>query len=86
MQYYRASTVALTLDGYNNSAALGSDPNVPATPLPEGVDTVFLSCVNNTIGAAVPLVSGAFHRYNVSSSAGVLLLLWFGLALGWRLS
>ncbi|KZV66398.1 hypothetical protein PENSPDRAFT_744766 [Peniophora sp. CONT] len=58
IQYYRASSVALTLDGYNNTAALSNDSNAPATPLPTtGLDTVLLSCLNATIGAAVPLVA-----------------------------
>ncbi|KAI5885409.1 uncharacterized protein SCHCODRAFT_02593984 [Schizophyllum commune H4-8] len=59
VQYYRASTVALALDGYNNTAALSNDDNATATPLPEWRDTNMLSCVNNTIGAAVPLVNAA---------------------------
>ncbi|KAH0826755.1 hypothetical protein J3R83DRAFT_5165 [Lanmaoa asiatica] len=33
IQYYRASSIVLTLDGYNNSATLGSDPNATDSPL-----------------------------------------------------
>ncbi|KAL5529661.1 hypothetical protein ACEPAG_5646 [Sanghuangporus baumii] len=65
VQYYRASSFALSLDGYNNTAALPA--NAPAsnnskpvemadTSLPSGLNMTFLSCVNNTIGASVPLV------------------------------
>ncbi|KAI5827654.1 hypothetical protein K523DRAFT_246329, partial [Schizophyllum commune Tattone D] len=59
VQYYRASSVALALDGYNNTAALSNDDNATATPLPEWRDTTMLNCVNITIGAAVPLVNAA---------------------------
>ncbi|KAJ6533237.1 hypothetical protein B0H19DRAFT_1214042 [Mycena capillaripes] len=44
VQYYRASTVALTLDD---------------TPLPSGIDNQLLDCLNATIGQAIPLVDGA---------------------------
>ncbi|KAL1687289.1 hypothetical protein GGG16DRAFT_28458, partial [Schizophyllum commune] len=59
VQYYRASSVALALNGYNNTAALSNDDNATATPLPEWRDTTMLNCVNTTIGAAVPLVNAA---------------------------
>ncbi|EJD46887.1 hypothetical protein AURDEDRAFT_184133 [Auricularia subglabra TFB-10046 SS5] len=56
IQYYRASSVVLTLDGYNNTAALGDDAKLPDTPLPTGINTTFMDCLNRTIGASVPLV------------------------------
>lgn len=59
VQYYRVSSVVLTLDGYNNTAALSVTPGLPDTPLPSGVDLNLLSCLNQTIGAAVPLIDGA---------------------------
>ncbi|KAH9923466.1 uncharacterized protein BXZ73DRAFT_103900 [Epithele typhae] len=57
VQYYRASSVALALDGYNNSAAVGRDTRADAgaTPLPGWVDGGPLACVNETIGASAPL-------------------------------
>ncbi|KAG6849345.1 hypothetical protein H0H93_009265 [Arthromyces matolae] len=58
VQYYRASTVALTLDGYNNTAVF-EDQGTPDVSLPSDIDTTLLSCLNSTIGAAVPLVGGA---------------------------
>ena len=58
VQYYRASSVALTLDGYNNTGALGPE-GTPDTPLPTNIDTTLLTCLNETIGAAVPLVDGS---------------------------
>ncbi|KAJ7887030.1 hypothetical protein B0H14DRAFT_3726371, partial [Mycena olivaceomarginata] len=54
VQYYRASSVALTLDGYNNTAYFLNSTD--DTPLPESVDKEFLACLTFTIGAAVPLV------------------------------
>lgn len=57
IQYYRASTVALTLDGYNNTAVFG-DENTPDVPLPSNVDVDLMNCLNDTIGAAVVLMNG----------------------------
>ncbi|PIL30115.1 hypothetical protein GSI_07744 [Ganoderma sinense ZZ0214-1] len=60
VQYFRASSVALTLDGYNNTAALaGNDSGAAPAPLPAGVDTALLACLNATIGEAVPLFADA---------------------------
>lgn len=79
IQYYRSSSFALTMDGYNNTAALASnappavswsnnDNNDNATPslgmtdtaLPtDGTDMNFVSCVNQTIGQALPIMNGA---------------------------
>lgn len=71
--YYRASSVVLTLVGYNNSAALSSDPNATNTPIPSGIDTTLENCLNQTIGAAVPLIDGA-HSVRFESM-GLLLLI-----------
>ncbi|TFK82486.1 hypothetical protein K466DRAFT_299230 [Polyporus arcularius HHB13444] len=60
VQYYRASSVVLTLDGYNNTAALGEDANAKPVPLPTGIDTALLNCLNSTIGQSVPLFDAAF--------------------------
>jgi hypothetical protein len=60
IQYYRASSVALTLDGYNNTGDLGPEGS-PNTPLPSNIDTTLLDCLNQTIGAAVPLVDGSIR-------------------------
>jgi hypothetical protein len=61
VQYYRASSVVLTLDGYDSeSAALNdtqnSNASAPVVSLPNGTDTALLTCLNDTIGRAVPLV------------------------------
>ncbi|KAL5511199.1 hypothetical protein ACEPAH_4414 [Sanghuangporus vaninii] len=92
LQYYRASSFALSLDGYNNTAALPA--NAPAsnnskpvemadTPLPSGLNMTFLSCVNYTVGASVPLVeppkkglsSGQIATIVAASIAGLFLLI-----------
>jgi hypothetical protein len=83
IQYYRASSVSLTLDGYNNTAALGNDSSAPATPLPNGIDTVLLGCLNNTIGLGVPLVGGV-GALGVPS-LGVTALFWVVIAIFLRL-
>ena len=59
IQYYRASSTVLTLDGYNNTATLSDNGNVTDTTLPSGIDTNLLDCLNQTIGAAVPLIDAA---------------------------
>lgn len=65
VQYYRASSFALALSVYNNSATLGS--NAPAsnssappplsedTPVPPGTNRTFLACLNSTIATNLPL-------------------------------
>ncbi|KZV98189.1 hypothetical protein EXIGLDRAFT_746693 [Exidia glandulosa HHB12029] len=73
IQYYRASSVALTLEGYNNTAALLDDPaasKVAPTPLPSGIDQTFLQCLNATIGASVPLVDPNVAATTSSSPVG----------------
>ncbi|KAJ7078327.1 hypothetical protein B0H15DRAFT_539048 [Mycena belliarum] len=78
VQYFRASSVALSLDGYNNSAVFAPENSTTDTPLPAGIDTALLECLNSTIGLAVPLIDGT-PRMAVPSGAAtatlVLLLL-----------
>ena len=76
VQYYRASSVALTVDGYNNSAVFSSDENAPQTPLPSVLDTSLLECLNATIGNAVPLVDGAFGSGDARVNMGSVALAW----------
>ncbi|KAL1674519.1 hypothetical protein EV122DRAFT_293377 [Schizophyllum commune] len=91
VQYYRASSVALALDGYNDTAALSNDDNATATPLPEWRDTNMLNCVNTTIGAVVPLVNadgenGAMAVIGAPGSMGAgaaLVLVLFSLISPW---
>jgi hypothetical protein len=71
VQYYRASSVALSLDGYNNSAVFMPENSTADTPLPTGIDTNLLDCLNATIGIAVPLVDGAYSTSS-APSFGVL--------------
>jgi hypothetical protein len=59
VQYYRASSVALTLDGYNNTAVFVPENSTTDTSLPAGIDNSLLNCLNATIGLAVPLVDAA---------------------------
>jgi hypothetical protein len=70
VQYYRASSVSLAVDGYNDTSLFGAnataDGDVPHTPLPAWVNASALACVNKTIGAAVPL----FDADNDGPSSG----------------
>ena len=85
IEYYRASSIVLTLDGYNNSATLSSDANATDSPLPSGIDTTLLDCLNQTIGLAAPLISGAGLQWSTGPSStsllGLLLLVWWTLSL-----
>ncbi|KAG5653451.1 hypothetical protein H0H81_000340 [Sphagnurus paluster] len=77
IQYYRASSIALTLDGYNNSAVYGAE-GTPDTPIPSGVDMRLMDCLNQTIGLAAPLLSGAEMRWAAPNLGflGLLYVLW----------
>lgn len=59
VQYYRASSAALMLQGYNNTAQLSDNTSLPDTPLPTNIDMNLLNCLNQTIGVAIPLVDAA---------------------------
>ena len=59
IQYYRASSAVLMLEGYNNTGQLSDNTSLPDTPLPTNIDTNLLTCLNLTIGAALPLVDAA---------------------------
>ena len=79
VQYYRASSVALMLEGYNNTAQLSDNTSLPDTPLPTNIDTNLLTCLNDTIGAAVPLVDAASPtawNLGVTGSAYSVTSLW----------
>ena len=66
VQFYRASSFALALLSYNNSATLPANApasNVSAappisadTPLPVGLNMTLFACLNSTIAASVPLL------------------------------
>ncbi|KAJ7084097.1 hypothetical protein C8R44DRAFT_721888 [Mycena epipterygia] len=77
IQYYRASSVALSLDGYNNTAVFAPENSTANTPLLAGIDMTLRNCLNSTIGNEVPLVDGArvYAAPNVGVLALVLLLL-----------
>ena len=76
VQYYRASSIVLTLDGYNDTSALAENQTAPDVPLPSWVDQTTLNCLNQTIGQAVPLINGAFTSTGVVPTAGTLALVW----------
>ncbi|PPQ75904.1 hypothetical protein CVT24_001024 [Panaeolus cyanescens] len=59
VQYYRASSIALALDMYNNTAIHSPVDGVFDAPLPELDERAsdMLSCLNLTIGRAAPLVT-----------------------------
>ncbi|KAJ7032372.1 hypothetical protein C8F04DRAFT_1107427 [Mycena alexandri] len=82
VQYYRASSVALSLDGYNNIAIFLAD-GAPDIPLPSGIDTTLLDCLNQTIGLATPLIGGATSQWAaIPNNMGLLSLM----LLGWFLA
>lgn len=79
VQYYRASSAALMLDGYNNTAQLSDDTSLPDVPLPSNIDMNLLACLNDTIGAAIPLVDAASPtawNFGVTGSAYTVTSFW----------
>ena len=82
MQYYRASSVTLLLDGYNDTSALSDNANTTApVPIPGWVNTALLECLNDTIGEAVPLVSTSAQGRLYAPNMGLFALLF----VVWRL-
>lgn len=73
IQYYRASSAVLILDGYNDTAVLSTVPNVTVQSLPANVDRMLLICLNATIGAAIPLVD-APAKYHISVGGYVVIV------------
>lgn len=86
VQYYRASTLVLTMDGYNDTSVFnwnGTDFNatssgsVTALPALSSIEQSFLGCLNGTIGAAVPLVDGAPPSFRAGGQVSILVgLMW----------
>jgi len=78
VQYYRASTIALTLDSYNNSATYSAVDGTPDSPLPalSQRDAALLNCLNETIGLAAPLISGARMEFPMTSLFWFWILWW----------
>jgi hypothetical protein len=77
IQYYRASSIVLSLDSYNNTATYSNDTNAPNSPLPNNIDNNLLSCLNGTIGANAPLVDGASGlKFSSPSNLGLVVLVW----------
>ncbi|TFK21339.1 hypothetical protein FA15DRAFT_645745 [Coprinopsis marcescibilis] len=79
IQYYRASSAALTLDGYNNTATYGLEGSADS-PLPASLDSELLTCLNTTIGVNLPLIDGATGLHapialHLVGSLGVILCL-----------
>ncbi|KAF4618579.1 hypothetical protein D9613_009682 [Agrocybe pediades] len=82
IQYYRASSIALALEGYNNSATYFPDPSSALdSALPSSMDTNLMQCLNETIGLAAPIPDGAASAVFRSTGVAyvhlsVLVLLW----------
>lgn len=83
IQYYRASTLVLTMDGYNDSSVFNTTANSTTTrsqtPLPtlSSMDQLFMTCLNDTIGQAVPLVDAAYSiRLGGGMSLNIMLAIW----------
>lgn len=65
LQYYRSSSTALLLymldSGVLNDTQNLNASVAPVISLPNGTDTALLTCLNDTIGRAVPLVDAGFR-------------------------
>lgn len=70
VMYYRGSSLALFLVGYNNTAQVVNDV-LQDTPLPSATGSSFFTCINSTFGSSMPLVisMGAVpYQTNAASS------------------
>ncbi|KAH7100367.1 hypothetical protein BKA62DRAFT_620146 [Auriculariales sp. MPI-PUGE-AT-0066] len=70
IQYYRASSFALALEGYNSSVATApSESQAYAGPvgLPASVDASFLQCINATTAEFVPIMD-APEKYHLTTN------------------
>jgi hypothetical protein len=83
VQYYRGSSFALMLDGYDNmqpnitdTSGNSTEVTQPLAALPTAVDTDYLACLNDTIGPNVGLLDAA-----TSAALGQMASLHFVLAL-----
>ncbi|CCA71844.1 hypothetical protein PIIN_05779 [Serendipita indica DSM 11827] len=84
IQYYRASSFAISYAGYNNSFALGS-PNpttsqsfADSSPLPSSIaNSQFLRCINSTIAIALP-IADAKDAKEKGLSTGAIIGIIFG--------
>ena len=75
VQYYRASSIVLTLDGYNDTDALQANSS-SHVPIPSWVNQTMLQCVNQTIGAAAPLISASSPSAPISLGMSLVCLIW----------
>ncbi|KAJ6477406.1 hypothetical protein C8R47DRAFT_1178762 [Mycena vitilis] len=76
VQWYRASSISLSLDGYNNTSIFQAE-GTPDIPLPSGIDTTLLDCLNQTIGLAAPLIGGVGGRWAaIHNNFGLMSLVW----------
>ncbi|OJA20082.1 hypothetical protein AZE42_02495 [Rhizopogon vesiculosus] len=75
IQYCNDYSVVLTLDGYNNSN-LNSPNTTTKSPLPSGIDTTLLNCLNYTIGQAAPPFDGASMQFTSPPCLGVVSFVW----------
>lgn len=86
VQWYRASSFALALDSYSNLASTAANmslssgplPTSMDTPLPQGLNSTFLQCINATIGASVPLLAPPKTGLSGGAIAGIVLGSIFG--------
>ncbi|KAG8946003.1 hypothetical protein FRC04_012122 [Tulasnella sp. 424] len=81
LQYYRASSFALALSTYSNSAAsVANQPpsndstiaNLPPAAIPPGTNLDFLQCVNTTIGNNI---SSGHSDLMADSSVGAMIMM-----------
>ncbi|KAG6909661.1 hypothetical protein DXG01_016241 [Tephrocybe rancida] len=71
VQFFRSSSVALLLVGYNNTAFY-SNYSTDDTPLPKNYDLDLLSCLNSTIAAIIPITDKP-PRFSQGETAGICL-------------
>lgn len=94
--YFRASSVGLYLDGYNNTFTFASEmkmrdppfqmiPDAEYTAIPSYIDSELRDCLIQTIAQKVPLVNGAASRFPSGQEPNPLNLMWLALVVWWMM-
>lgn len=83
VQWYRASSFALSMDSYNNSASslalmpqnndTAALPSSADSPYPADTDLDFLGCLNITIGQSVPLIDYTNNNSDTGLAFGIFI-------------
>ena len=73
IQFYRASSFALALSGFNASALPEGAVSV-IDVLPDSVDRAFLQCINSTIASTIPIMDNPKRPMNSAAPSAIIII------------